>query len=773
MFNQYGRLTPRERVRLARLAIAEAEKEEAEWRRCSTMWKNLSYQPAIEEGVECSGASLPSSPVPALPLPPLPSPSGDRCGSVRGGDFERERLDRPGQSLVRSPSIEGLSYDLASATRSLHVASKRSSAASTDTFGWSSSSDACQAGEDLLDNLELAFQPQVLPYPKMKPVLSRLSTDTVSSASSRQYVSLFPPKAVPFLNTRLSVSSLSESISPSETSSSTDGDTSFVGFSTISPKSYPSPRAAMRSRRKSSLATHVIGVQPKNKTNEPTAANNGLWVEVSPCTSLIIEDEKEFNSSSSPCTTPTIARQRPESMLSDIMTFPLPPSRIKVASPSPVEVRLEDAPKLLVLGTESQSESISRNGGRDEKEGVAHGPCPPSPELSSLILHLPRPRRRRTPLSSDDEGETEESDLDVSTPLAQVALRSKILTPHSRLVSQPPIKTAIVRRARPIVPRTVSTPALKSGWLLTSGKGWSGSESEEEGWAKAVRSVKARKAQKSCPASKRSTPKPSLQVSVERTSVRDDLTPRASDFSGIYVQKRFSSISSTTATTISDTEGPLTPNLSSGLPSMSPAIAYSMSRSASFTSPGAIPNDFSWAAPFPPTSPQHQSFMIDSKDCSSLRSVPSFSSMSVLSRTTSRASRGSKRFSSKILPKPLRSVEGWGKPEVLLDDETWGEEDCAPSPLSATGFELQPAATILDSYFSSSEEEDGMEKGRENRETTPKASTKDVAPRSGMFESCSAGTGRVPSPNLWEGMGQEVGRLLDEGLDELMNDSDW
>ncbi|ODN82951.1 hypothetical protein L202_01195 [Cryptococcus amylolentus CBS 6039] len=467
----YAALTPREKMRLAREAFLDAEREEAELQRLSSVHRQrLSNTPSLDESVDEDSLSrtsslhsrssrssngapsschlaatpyTPSSPAPSLPLPPLPSPTT----SLR--DFnpnaftshstrQRSRLPsdhvRPSETaslgcsstsrmLRRESSIEGLRYDIASASRSFRVTRRTSTASTTSSINsaWSKRSSSYFDGEDLLKDPELAFLPQALPYPKIGRSLARLST----TPSLEPHSPLADKEPVHSRAARLSVASTisspgSLSYTPSSSSSTslpTDIDSPRVQFGGLPHRNYPSPFVAMgvAPRRRSSLATHVLEEDDGEKEDGST-----VWVDLSapitqakPVLAPAAEIQVVEEILASPPTSPAVkTHQRNDSTLSAIMAFPIPPDRVeKKRTPPPlllpeppriIEDKLVDEPLPYVTG-----ETVSEETQVEEQTQQR----PPSPQLGDLLKSVTRAKRRRSSVSECDGSETDESDI--------------------------------------------------------------------------------------------------------------------------------------------------------------------------------------------------------------------------------------------------------------------------------------------------------------------------------------------------------------------------
>lgn len=215
---------------------------------------------------------------------------------------------------------------------------------------------------------------------------------------------------------------------------------------------------------------------------------------------------------------------------------------------------------------------------------------------------------------------------DISVPLLQVALKSRILSPSSRLL-----------RHRPSPLRASST----SSTIRSQDEGWSGSESEEEDYARAIRIIALRKL------SHPSTPTPSKP---KRPSLEQSTSSRFS---------QLSQTSEASASTVDSGNTLLTP--SSSVVSTRPLPRLSSSRG---------PGDFPLGGSVP-SSPTRQ--------VSGLPTKGFYESMKSSPRNL-----------------PLREVEGWGPPEILADDDwpstggetTPGSDMAEASPTVASNFRV-------------------------------------------------------------------------------------
>ncbi|WVQ95506.1 hypothetical protein IAU59_002603 [Kwoniella sp. CBS 9459] len=473
---------------------------------------------------------------------------------------------------------------------------------------------------------------------------------------------------------------------------------------------------------------------------------------------------------------------------------------------------------------------------------------PSSPELAEVFLRLPRPRISRSvsePHNNNGGGfetatDTEESELDVASPLVKVAAKSRILTPRSRLL-QPssgadstPTRPSSVRSVSTNSVSTISTLSLKSGLGFTSGRGWSGSESEEEEWVSAVRQVALRKASGKIrsPVSSGSRRKVELQVQVTPELEQDNEdTPTHKRFtastsanpmktsaeSRASAQNRYSHLSDISAlsvaistTTEADPE-PVTPLT---LEILTPAVAAAaLSRTNSGSSSHSLgmgPGAYPWGASSPPDSPIRGLFaassptrevFITSFRGDKVRKTKSKTStissneiklltsgeidadghygveVKVMSRPLAR-----RRVSGRRLPTPTREVDGWGEPEILIDEdrEHSFEDELVPSSptsrsISTSGSgpaSLRGSISTLSLRSNVTFDNDEWEADEHRRMTIRPAGVEDIVkievetptPRKGSSSMESAlDVDRASSPDLWEGM-EEGNSIMDEEM---------
>ncbi|WWC72520.1 uncharacterized protein I206_106482 [Kwoniella pini CBS 10737] len=300
---------------------------------------------------------------------------------------------------------------------------------------------------------------------------------------------------------------------------------------------------------------------------------------------------------------------------------------------------------------------------------------PPSPEIQDILRTVRRPSRtRRVSVGDEHSSETEESDLDVVSPLIKVALDSNIVSPRSRLLSPPSRPTSL----RSISTNSINTlSSLRSGLGLTSGRGWSGSESEEEEWISTVRQIKERRSVSKSP----KTPQPIKSKKSNTLTVQIDLeleetpTPKktkrfssssftsSSSSSSIIKNNekensnRYSQLSEISIITSEENSIPLTPHTLEILTPSIIGLSRSNSNISSNSSNNTQPGNFPWGLSSQPNSPIKGLFsnnLINTKK----ELITSF-------RTNS----NNNNNKNKNLPKPKIEIneECWGEPEILID----------------------------------------------------------------------------------------------------------
>lgn len=429
---------------------------------------------------------------------------------------------------------------------------------------------------------------------------------------------------------------------------------------------------------------------------------------------------------------------------------------------------------------------------------------PSSPELHELIDNARKSRRKRDNTNEQIEEAIEESDLDLSTSLTQLAVNMNILAPHSQLLDDDlpfpsPFLSVSSHDAlpvsdigHPIYSRTVSSSAvLKDGPIMASDQGWSGSESEEDGWNEAMgkRTLRNGKSPSNknirSPSSRRNTTptvKSKVHVDEEATPKFSQLfayrTPIPNSFLTSSISsaevKRLSEVSSATWSTTSttSTRGPITP-----LPLLSLTRNVPMTCTFSSTSTASsMLDDFPWDASSPPISP------IRKTSSNENRVGPRRFSMSP-SLTTSDEKmvvRNRKATTLRSLPRPLRDIEGWGEPEILLDGGTWGGES-SPDIISTFSEESKPVViqggcqSTSSSIHSKLQESKSCNQKQERNHDVSKSPSSNMRVCGDEVELhrhvTASSEEQAINPDIWAG--EAVGRLMDEGLDELLSDFDF
>lgn len=373
------------------------------------------------------------------------------------------------RTLRRESSIEALRRELAIASLTLRVSKRNSNSSmlsnlSTSCDSYSCSESDTQIGEAVLQDPSLAFQPQALPYPKVKPALSRLSIVSASSESmsivlgNDTYSDMKPLTAT-------GLQALSCDSSPNKSPECYSATRLGIWPS----KSYPSPLEAKRKvRLRSSLAMPVRWPERTEEEEVPTKVseavrnqptlNGCMWEETSPSPKSrpriispepqIMGEEEGAPHSNQP--TPQVeekGRARSDSSLSAIAAFPLPPIRteapqIKSAVTSIAkekemsQILQEKEENTAVLFGENICPSPSLVASLlsvDQRENARAGKGvrlddspkmdtnfsdltvserrPSSPELHALINNMRKTRKKRNGANGQTEEETDESDL--------------------------------------------------------------------------------------------------------------------------------------------------------------------------------------------------------------------------------------------------------------------------------------------------------------------------------------------------------------------------
>lgn len=330
-----------------------------------------------------SPAHNPPSPVPSLPLPPLPKTSfalndfiprsfssslgvpvsrGDTGMRASESDHRYNQPNDPGllnlgqllyvRTLRRESSIEALRRELAIASLTLRVSKRSSNSSMLSNLSTSCDSNSCsesdtQIGEAVLQDPSLAFQPQALPYPKVKPALSRLSIDSASSESMSIVLGNDTYSPIKPL-TATGLQALSCDSSPNKSPECYSATRLGIWPS----KNYPSPLEAKRKARlRSSLAMPATWPECTKEEEVPTKVseavrnqttlNRCMWEETSPSPKSrppsispeqqLMEEKGGVPHSIQPSPqAEEKGRARSDSSLSAIAAFPLPPVRTEV-----------------------------------------------------------------------------------------------------------------------------------------------------------------------------------------------------------------------------------------------------------------------------------------------------------------------------------------------------------------------------------------------------------------------------------------------------------
>lgn len=373
------------------------------------------------------------------------------------------------RTLRRESSIEALRRELAIASLTLRV-SKRSSNSSmlsnlsTSCDSYSCSESDTQIGEAVLQDPSLAFQPQALPYPKVKPALSRLSIDSASSESMPIVLGNDTYSAIKPL-TATGLQTLSCDSSPNKSPECYSATRLGIWPS----KSYPSPLEAKRKvRLRSSLAMPVTWPECTKEEEVPTKVseavsnqptlNRCMWEETSPSSKSrprsnspeqrLMEEKGGVPHSIQPSLqAEEKGRARSDSSLSAIAAFPLPPVRTEapqiksavasIAKEKEMSHTLQEkdesttvlfgenvcpSPSLVAsLLSVGQRENVRAGKGvrlddtpkmdTDFSDLTVSERRPSSPELHELINNMRKTRKKRNGANGQTEEETDESDL--------------------------------------------------------------------------------------------------------------------------------------------------------------------------------------------------------------------------------------------------------------------------------------------------------------------------------------------------------------------------
>ncbi|KAE8541387.1 hypothetical protein D1P53_002746 [Cryptococcus gattii VGV] len=833
MFTQSPSLLAKE-MTIAELADFEAENGESELHRQRMLAceRRIRYEALIGETVEGekfsynssfqphrtpqyqissrSPAHIPSSPVPSLPLPPLPKASvalndfiprsfssspgvpvsrGDTGMRASESDHRYNQPNDPGlpnlgqslyvRTLRRESSMEALRRELAIASLTLRV-SKRSSNSSmlsnlsTSCDSYSCSESDTQIGEAVLQDPSLAFQPQALPYPKVKSALSRLSIDSASSESMSIVLGNDTHSAIKPL-TATGLQALSCDSSPNKSPECYSASRLGIWPS----KNYPSPLEARRKvRLRSSLAMPVTWPERTEEEEVPTKVseavrdqptlNRCMWEETSPSPKSrprmispepqLMEEEGGMPHSIQPSPqAEEKGRARSDSSLSAIAAFPLPPVRTEapqiksavtsIAKEKEMSQILQEkeksatvlsgenvcpSPPLVasLLSVDQNRKNVRAGKGvrTDDSPKMDTGFSnltvserrPSSPELHELINNMRKTRKKRNGANGQTEEETDESDLDLSTPLTKLAVNMKIVAAdpqrlHDRSSACSFSSGSSYSTSSPSDmghPMRTGGVVLKNDRLMTSDYGWSEIESEEDAWNEAMEKRKSQKVRPSPNsnirprrAGRNTTPSVKSTVHID-----EEATPKCSQAFFYHTPipipsftprtpstevKRLSEVSSPTraTTNINSTEGSIT---SLSLFGSEHNVPMSYPFSSTSTASSTL-DDFPWDASSSPSSP------IQKIHTSESRLTPRRSSISPSSTASDKETMVKNRKAAilRSLPRPLRDIEGWGEPEILFDDITWEAE---PSPNFKSTFydEYKPVFIQVESQSSPS-----------------------------------------------------------------------
>lgn len=403
---------------------------------------------------------------------------------------------------------------------------------------------------------------------------------------------------------------------------------------------------------------------------------------------------------------------RTESSLSAVLSFPLPPSRMfDVTGQAGQGDRSDSAEETSHSDDQSGPSEICLDTPRPDFGSASTFSSPPSivspPTSPTLGEMVEVAQWRRKSQCSDEDVElgarhianhgAVADGIDISSPLLDAAVSSGILSPNSSRLSPSPTRGPKTARSS-----SSSSDQLRSGRVLTSGRGWSGSESEEEEFVQAIRSITLRKL--SAPRLKTtrslstgtqsSSPGASASEGPSRVYCASLQGPRPSLRSSGDRHSQLSSASS--APSGPESAGPLTPASIDPAP-MSTHVALSVAQrtktppitrpaSAASSSGSTIPGDYPWgrsSAPASPTGSIRSRRSDRSSGRTSRTSSPQKSFYEDLSSSLadlSTAPSTSAKKATLALPPPTRKVEGWGRPEVLTDekwdmDAMWDSED--------------------------------------------------------------------------------------------------
>ena len=290
--------------------------------------------------------------------------------------------------------------------------------------------------------------------------------------------------------------------------------------------------------------------------------------------------------------------------LGSTLDFPLPPAR-SVGVDSVSNVEADECSSALAPSAPIVSEICLDTPLVDSLATVEKGPTVPGSPDSPTLMEIIEENRRK--LGWDEE---EDLSLSRSSSLIEVAASNGIISPNSNLLRRSRGSSASVQSTTPRTARLsdVSDPREE---------GWSGSESEEEGFAEAIRSITLRKL---AGGHARLNSNLSIQTTSSMSTIclpHFVVETAAGDHSSLV-----STASSMTSSI--DSSGPVTPNVDA------------------------------------------------MSDCELPlgKLVGASKQLHHISSSTSVAS--SQHLAP--LPNPTRKVDGWGRPEILLDED-WGAEE--------------------------------------------------------------------------------------------------
>ncbi|RXK41665.1 hypothetical protein M231_00900 [Tremella mesenterica] len=466
----------------------------------------------------------------------------------------------PPKALVGSPRARASVAEFRSArnARRTSIASVQSnhsfasfSSFSSDPFATESSMSSCSHSGESQD--WDGFAPQALPYPKVPKALSRYSLSTESSVSdngseptraSRSITTnatLTRKPSVPAssdlrrtLSATASSSDMATPIRPSFLRATSLGTEDTRSNGEVIPNGIVSKLSVPRLNR--SHFRGDLGLSPRTPTpvleqNErmestPLVPSAEVVVEVNHCIPVEqIDDvndkvvdgmgrvEKVEQVGKVEKIKVKVKKHRKTDSalsLSGIMTFPLPPDRqqdlqVTVESPTtPCRPGGLSVDLGITKYTPSPSSSIVTSPiVTVTSAAIVRSTSPDVKELRRRTSDAKRLRRL-----SAVEPESDESELEINVPLAQAAVKNRIVSPHSRLLK---------RHSRPSYDLRPSLQRKVGG---SDRVGWSGSDSEEEEWAQAVRVITLRKLSTPSIRKTPNTPIPTLSSSPSSHSLR-------------------------------------------------------------------------------------------------------------------------------------------------------------------------------------------------------------------------------------------------------------